>query len=528
MGIHPAILRRRGGGSRYGVFGAEPPFVAGFGAEYYRANLSRSTFADTLDHAATTNATMVDSDGLLKWRPHNLALNSATPATQSITVVSGADYTVECTGVSIVLSGAGTGTVTEGNPVEITASTTTLTLTVTGSTGTMWAYRSDLGGMVNNPDRGDSYVPTTSAAVYLPRRNHHVWDGSAWVNEGLLHESEARTNLIQRSIPTDATYWSVSALSATENVSGQIAPDGTETVTKLVESATTASRSLYKSFIVTGNHSCSVFVKSAGNGRLLRFQLGSSDNYFDPDTGLWGTTTTAVSNLQVENWGNGWYRVSLTYDGSAALDFFALGLAAVDGAPSYAGDGMSGLYVWGAQLEAGSTPSSYIPTTGATATRAAETLTAPSANLPWGDAVCIQMKGRMTYADEGVRDVVMPWRWYASSSIRMLSAIHTDGANTGRVEWQTYDSVNYDFVVSAGDAYSPGINVPFNIASRHGSTFINGAVDGTALTEDTTPVALPDLSSTDMQIGYNFMGTIKTLRIWATDLGDTGIEAAST
>jgi len=31
-------------------------------------------------------------------------------------------------------------------------------------------YRSDLGGMVDNPDRGDSYVPTTSAAVYMPRR----------------------------------------------------------------------------------------------------------------------------------------------------------------------------------------------------------------------------------------------------------------------------------------------------------------------------------------------------------------------
>jgi len=54
------------------------------------------------------------------------------------------------------------------------------------------------------------------------------------------------------------------------------------------------------------------------------------------------------------------------------------------------------------------------------------------------------------------------------------------------------------------------------------------AVDGTALTEDTTPVALPDLSSTDLEIGYDFMGTIKTLRIWADDIGDTGIAEAST
>jgi hypothetical protein len=53
--------------------------------------------------------------------------------------------------------------------------------------------------MVNNPDRGNSYVPTTSSAVYLPRRGHHVYNGSAWVNEGLLHESESRTNLIPGS-----------------------------------------------------------------------------------------------------------------------------------------------------------------------------------------------------------------------------------------------------------------------------------------------------------------------------------------
>jgi hypothetical protein len=63
-------------------------------------------------------------------------------------------------------------------------------------------HRSDLGGMVDNPDQSagfETYVPTTSAARYLPRRGHHVWNGTAWVTEGLLHESEARTNLYTNS-----------------------------------------------------------------------------------------------------------------------------------------------------------------------------------------------------------------------------------------------------------------------------------------------------------------------------------------
>jgi hypothetical protein len=45
-----------------------------------------------------------------------------------------------------------------------------------------------------------TYVDSTgtlqTAAINEPRVGHHVWNGFAWVNEGLLHESEARTNLL--------------------------------------------------------------------------------------------------------------------------------------------------------------------------------------------------------------------------------------------------------------------------------------------------------------------------------------------
>jgi hypothetical protein len=75
-------------------------------------------------------------------------------------------------------------------------------------------------------------------------------------------------------------------------------------------------------------------------------------------------------------------------------------------------------------------------------------------------------------------------------------------------------------VAQIGGQYSPGVNVPFNIASYHGSTFINGAVGGTALTANTNPTALPDLSSTDLSVGYDFMGNIEQVSIWVGGITD--------
>jgi len=138
------------------------------------------------------------------------------------------------------------------------------------------------------------------------------------------------------------------------------------------------------------------------------------------------------------------------------------------------------------------------------------------------------MEGTMTYADTGNATELFFLKWDESATDRIQLYLDTATGGTGHAAFQQKKDANNDIVRSLFDTYSPGISVPFNIASRHGSTFINGAVDGTALTANTTPTALPDLSSTDMQIGYDFMGTIKLFRVWSDDLTDEGIAEAST
>ena len=608
--------------SIYAVAGFEPELVADFEAEYYRANRQKTTFDGLLTHSRLSNATMVDSDGVLKWGPHNIysksqeydhsdwvkpvgvtitpnsdvAPDGTTTAdtitstgnqiSQNASCLAGSDYThaifvkktsgatytpclylyfsgsttdiysvvidtdtgtpdyVSAVGFSAPLdfgaedagdywllwvkANSGTNTAINyffyPNLNKTTGSSSAGSQVIWGSHG----YRSDLGGMVNNPDRGDSYVPTTSSARYLPRRGHHVWNGSAWVNEGLLIETEARTNLLTRSAEFN-TGWTLNNGAVTANAA--TAPDGTTTADKNYAASTaTGLRQLYQigKSTTAVPYTWSFFAKAAELDwvKLNAYDGTNRQTYFDLTNGVVGTTASG-DDARIVDYGNGWYRCIVTRTPTAAAGL-SIEITTGDGVNSpnlTAGDG---LYIWGAQFEAGSTPSSYIPTSSATVTRAAETLQISAANMSYSaTAMSIQMDGRMTYADTGATELIY-YDWRLNSGNYIQANLRTQSTATGEVyQLQAANSIADD-VDGRSSQYTPGIDVPFNIASRHGSTYINGAVDGTALTADTTPVALPDLSSTDLSLAYDYMGTIRQFRIWADDLGDTGIEEAST
>jgi hypothetical protein len=80
-----------------------------------------------------------------------------------------------------------------------------------------------------------------------------------------------------------------------------------------------------------------------------------------------------LPNSTITNVGNGWYRVTIivTNNTTGVGSFFIIPIlnGTTGRVASFAGDGINGIYAWGAQLEAGSYPTSYIPTTSATVTR---------------------------------------------------------------------------------------------------------------------------------------------------------------
>jgi hypothetical protein len=107
---------------------------------------------------------------------------------------------------------------------------------------------------------------------------------------------------------------------------------------------------------------------------------GPANVIFDLETGS-STVLAPVVSSGISSAGNGWWRCWIVYTptGTGTALFrqqLANGVSTV-----YTGDGTSGLFFWGAQLEVGAFPTSYIPTTTAAATRAADVLSVTGANF---------------------------------------------------------------------------------------------------------------------------------------------------
>ena len=197
----------------------------------------------------------------------------------------------------------------------------------------------------------------------------------------LLLEGQS-TNLITYSEDFSNAFWNKT--SATVATSTLVSPDGLQGSYKLIpDNGTGGNRSIGNSYTsLTGLHTHTCFAKK-GEYDYLTLRTRNSPSagvMFDLANGTLSVNLTSAVYVssEIENYGNGWYRCSITLDPSQADTVGQLFISMSVGITgsednSFDGNGTSGVYIWGSQFENLSYPTSYIPTSGSTVTRIEDT-----------------------------------------------------------------------------------------------------------------------------------------------------------
>jgi hypothetical protein len=209
---------------------------------------------------------------------------------------------------------------------------------------------------------------------------------------GLLVE-ESRSNLVLRSEEFDNASWTKSRTSINANVASS--PTGTATADALIEDTSASLTHLVRADVTVAantTYTVSIFAKAFSR---TRFRLDFSDASTSADTifAVFDLSTKTVvssgfggngtfTSASVIEYQDGWSRCVLTGKFNNT-DTDGRVLIYLDNGSNifYTGDGTSGIYIWGAQLEVGAFPTSYIPTTATTATRTADNASITGSNF---------------------------------------------------------------------------------------------------------------------------------------------------
>jgi hypothetical protein len=357
----------------------------------------------------------------------------------------------------------------------------------------------------------------TIASANTPRFDHS-YDGSNVQSLGLLIE-ESRTNLITYS-GISSSFWSTNNSAVVTNNSST-SPDGTTNATQIAGAALIHS-GIFRTLSLTSGtiYTYSLFVKAVSGSNTIYFGTDTGTNtkvQVNTSTGVASLNSGSPTNITSTAYPNGWYRIAFTFTASATAthSFVIYNLTA----------NLNTWLAWGAQVEAGSFATSYIPTVASTVTRSADNASMTGINFSsWYNST----------ASTGGTILAQARRGYSGnfSGYPNLYTIN-DGTSNNRIIVYGVDASTQftNYAINTGgvlqtDYVFANISTTNLFKSIHtfatnSSTF---CVNGTLTTTDTS-VTIPSVNR--LNIGQNesggnpWNGTISAISYYPTRLSNT-------
>ena len=371
------------------------------------------------------------------------------------------------------------------------------------------------------------YIETTTAAVQkgilenLPRLDY---SGGASCPSLLLEPQ--RSQLITQSEYFGSATWNKQN-SIGVNTNSHLSPEGIQNATELdgFDSSNFQSVAQYIT-LSAGTYTFSVFLKKT-TGALNHYPavvMGSVYKYVivNSTTGTYAESTGTNNNdsVTIESWDDNWWRVSLTNTLSAGAQRFAI-YPALSANGTFITTNASGTNVfWGAQVEVGSYPTSYIPAYGSSVTRSGDTCSDAGDATTFNDSEGVLYAEIAALADDG--------------TFRNISVNNGTTAQSVRIYYR-----NTANKITALIGSSSGGGVTVNVANLYtfnkialvyqndnAKLFVNGILEGT-IQGITMPTGLNQL---DFNIAgvLPFYGKAKEVIYFPTALTDDECIALTT